>query len=155
VLGDNPLVESLVKLRAVIGQNFLPYAHACVSQLHNTVAGMPRIYIYRADNHIPDTSLEYSIGARSGAPFCGAWFEGYVQRGIPGHRRSEIPEAFNLSVIVTCSPMMSFRHNSISDDENRPNRWIGTSLTERLLCLVERGAHELFVSFFVHHSRHQ
>ena len=59
-------------------------------------------------------------------------------------------KAFNLSVIAAGSSMVSSRHDSIADDENRSNRRIRASLAERFLCLVERGAHELFVSFSIH-----
>jgi hypothetical protein len=37
-LGDNPLVESLINLCAVIGQNALSNADARISQLHNAFA---------------------------------------------------------------------------------------------------------------------
>src|SRR5215510_14877623 len=46
--------------------------------------------------------------------------------------------------------MMSSRHDSIVDNENRSNRWIRASLTERFFCLVECRAHELLVSCSIH-----
>jgi hypothetical protein len=59
-------------------------------------------------------------------------------------------EAFNLSVIAPGSSMVSSRHDSVADNENRANRGVRASLTKRLLCLFERSAHELFVSFSIH-----
>jgi hypothetical protein len=72
--GDNPLVESLVNLCTVVGQNALSYSDARVSQLHNAFAGVTRIYVNRADNDVADSRLKYRIGARSGASFCGTRF---------------------------------------------------------------------------------
>jgi hypothetical protein len=59
-------------------------------------------------------------------------------------------KAFNLSVIAAGPSMMSSRHDPVTDDKNRANRGIRASLTERLLCLVERHPHELFVSCSIH-----
>src|SRR5262249_15917425 len=147
---DNPLIERLVNLHAVVSQNALSYADACISQLLNALAGMPRIYVDRTDNHVPDTSLEYCICAGSSASLCRAWFQRDVKRGMNRHRRGQITEAFNLSVIAARPSMMSSGHDSIADDQDRSNRRIRAGLTERLLCLVERGAHKLFVSFSIH-----
>jgi hypothetical protein len=36
--GNNPLVESLINLRAVIGQNALSYPDTRILQLHNALA---------------------------------------------------------------------------------------------------------------------
>ena len=46
--------------------------------------------------------------------------------------------------------MVSSRHDSVTDDENRANRRIRARLAERLPCLVKRGTHELFVWFSIH-----
>ena len=64
--------------------------------------------------------------------------------------RSEIVEAFNLGVIAAGPAMVSSRHDSVADDQNRSNGGIRASLPERFLCLAERGAHELFVSCSIH-----
>jgi hypothetical protein len=147
---DNPFVKSLVNLRALIGQNAVSYSDPRVSQLHNPFARVTRIYINRTDNHISDSRLKYRMCARTGASFCGARFQSNVKRGSSRHRRGEIAEAFNLGVLAAGPSMMSSRHDPVTDDENRANRGVRASLTERLLCLVERGTHELFVSFSIH-----
>jgi hypothetical protein len=152
---DNPLVESLVNLRAVFGQNALSYTHARVSQLHNTLAGMTRIYINRPDNHVSDSRLKYRVCARSSASFCGAGFQSNVKSRPSGHRRTEIAKALNLSVIAARSSMMSPRHDSVADDERRAHDGIRASLTKRFLCFVDRRAHELFVSSSIHRFEDQ
>jgi hypothetical protein len=69
---------------------------------------------------------------------------------MSGNRRAKIAETLNLSVIATCSSMMSFRHNLIINDKNRSDYGVRASLTERLLCFLECHAHELFVSSSIH-----
>src|SRR5437867_10534004 len=69
---------------------------------------------------------------------------------MSGNRRAEIAETLNLSVIATCSSMMSFRYNLIINDKNRSDCGVRASLTERLLCFLECDAHELFVSSSIH-----
>src|SRR6516164_7949839 len=69
---------------------------------------------------------------------------------MSGNRRAQIAETLNLSVIVTSSSMISFRHNLIINDKNRPDCGVRASLTERLLCFLECYAHELFVSSSIH-----
>jgi hypothetical protein len=147
---DNPLVESLIKLRAVIGQN--PFAHSCarISQLHNALAGVSRIYVHRANNYVSDSSLEYRICARSGASFCGARFQSNVERRASRNRSTEIAETFNLGMIAARSSMVPLCHDSVADDEDCAHRGIWARLTERLPRLIERRAHELFVSFSIH-----
>jgi len=137
-------------LRAVIGQNAVSYSDARVSQLHNPIARVARIYVNRADNHVSDSSLNYRICAASSASFCGAWLKSNIKRSARRHSPGEIAEAFNLSVIAAGPSMVSSRHNPVVDDENRANRGIRASLTKRLLCLLERSAHELFVSSSIH-----
>jgi hypothetical protein len=109
-----------------------------------------RIYVNRADNDVFDSRLKYRICAWSSASFCGARFQRNVKRGPGGQRRAEIAKAFNLSVIAAGSPVMSSRHDSIADDENRSNRGIRASVTERFLCFGKRRAHELFISCSIH-----
>jgi hypothetical protein len=111
---------------------------------------MPWIHVNRADNHVSDSSLEYRICARSGASFCGARFQGNVKRCTDGHGCAEIAEAFNLSVIVARSSMMSLCHDSVADDENCAHRGIRAGPAKRSFCFFQRGAHELFVSFGLH-----
>jgi len=135
-LGDDPLIESLVNLGAVVGQNTLSYAHARVSQLHNTVAAVTRIHVNRADNHISDSSLEYRVYARTSASFCGARLESHVQRRASRRRCTEMADAFNLSVIAARCSMMSFCYDSVVNDQNRSDCWIRARLTQRLLCFV-------------------
>jgi hypothetical protein len=143
---DNPFVESLVNLRALIGQNVVSYSDARISQLHNPFARVARIYINRADNHVFDSRLKYCICARTSASFCGARFQRDVKRGLGGHGRGEVAKAFNLSVIMARFSMMSFCNDSIVNDEDRSNSGIGAGLAEPLPGLVERRAHELFVA---------
>jgi hypothetical protein len=150
---DNPPVKSLVNLCAVIGQNALSYSDAGISQLNDALAGVARIYISCAYNYVSDSSFEYGSCTRSGASFCGARFQRNVKGGPGGQWRTEIAKAFNLRVIAAGSSMMSPRHNSIADDENRSNCGIRASLTERFLCLVKCRAHELFVSCSIHRFR--
>jgi hypothetical protein len=150
VSSDNPFVKSLVNLRAIIGQNPLSHAHARIPQLHNTVAGVTRIYINRADNHVSDSSLEYGICARTSASPCGTRLQSDIKRGASRHPCAKIAEAFNLGMIAARSSMMALRHDSIVDDEDRANRGIRAGLTKRFLCFVECRAHELFVSFSIH-----
>jgi hypothetical protein len=137
-------------LRTLIGQNALSYADARISQLHNALARVTRIHVNRTDNHVSDSGLEYRICTRSSASFCGARFQRNVKRRPGGHRRGEIAEAFNLSMITTRSPMMSFCDNSIVNDKHCSDRGIGARLTECLPGLVERRAHKLYVSFSIH-----
>ena len=62
--------------------------------------------------------------AGSSATFCGAWLQRNVKRGPGGHRRSEMAEAFNLSVIAARSPVVSFCDDSIVNDKNcQPRDW--------------------------------
>jgi hypothetical protein len=126
--GDNPLVERLVNLRAIIGQNAFSYADARISQLHNALAGVTRIYVSRTDNNVSNTSFEYCICAWSSASLCGARFECDVERRTLGHGRCKTAEAFNLSVIAAGSSMMAFRHDPIADNENRADRGIRAGL---------------------------
>jgi hypothetical protein len=109
-----------------------------------------RIYVNRADNHVSDARLKYRIRARGGASFCGARFQSNVKRRPSGHGRGKITEAFNLSVIAARSSMMSSCHDLVVDNEDRAHGWIRAGLTKRLLCLVERRTHELFVSSSIH-----
>src|SRR4029077_6993266 len=111
---------------------------------------MTRIYVNRADNDVSDSRLKYRICAWESASFCGARFQRNVKRGPGGQWRTEIAKAFNLSVLAADSPMTSSRDDSIANNENRANRGIRASQTERFLCLVECRAHELFVSCSIH-----
>jgi hypothetical protein len=133
---DNPLVESLIKPHAVLGQNALSHIHTRISQLHDAFAGVPRVYINRADNYVFNASADYRICAGSSAPCCRARLQSNEQRGARGHGRTEIAETLNLSVIATRFPMVSFRYYSIVDDQNSSNSWIRARLTERLFCLL-------------------
>jgi hypothetical protein len=109
-----------------------------------------RIYVNRANHDVSDSRLEYRICARSSASFCGARFQRNVKRGSGGQWRTKIAKAFNLSVIAAGPAMMSSRHDSIADDQNRANGGIRAGLTERFLCLAKRCAHEPFVSCSIH-----
>jgi hypothetical protein len=143
---DNPFIESLVNLRALIAQNVFSHFDARVAQLHDTFAGVARIYVTRADHYAFDSRLDYRICACSGAPCRGAWLQSNVQRGASRYTRTEITKALNLSVIAPRFPMMPFRYYSIVNDQNRSDRWIWTGLAERFFCLVQCSAHEFFVS---------
>src|SRR5204863_9144173 len=110
---DNPFVKSLVKLRAFVSQNTLSHSGARISQLHDTFAGVARIHVPCADNYASHSGPQYCVSAGSSAPGGGTRFQSNVQRGPSRHRRGEIAEALNLSVIAPRSPMMSFRHYSI------------------------------------------
>jgi hypothetical protein len=132
--GDNPLVESLVNLCTVVGQNALSYSDARVSQLHNAFAGVTRIYVNRADNNVSDSTLKYCIRAGSSAPSGGAWFQSDIKRSPRRNRRVEIAKTFNLSVRAPCFPMVTFRYNPIVNDQNRSDRGIRARPAEPLLC---------------------
>jgi hypothetical protein len=84
--------------------------------LLDTVAGMTRIYVNRADNDVSDSSLQYCLCAWTSTSGCGAGLKSYVQGRASRHTRSEIAKAFNLSVIATRSPVVPFGHDSIFDD---------------------------------------
>jgi hypothetical protein len=96
--------------------------------LHDAFAGVARIYVNRADNHVSNTSVEYRICARSSAPRSRARLERDVQRGARRRGRAKIAETLNLSVIATRFAMMSFRYYSIVYDQNRSNGWIRARL---------------------------
>jgi hypothetical protein len=53
-------------------------------------------------------------------------------------------------MIVTRLSMMPFRHDCVVNDEDGSDRWVRASLAERFLCLGQRYAHELFISFTIH-----
>jgi hypothetical protein len=147
---DDPLVEGLVKLRTLIGQNAFTHRDTGISQLHDAFAEVPRVYVSRADNYVSNTSVEYCIGARSSAPCGRTRLQSDVQRGACGHGRVEIAEALNLGMIATRFSMVAFRYYSIVYDQDRSNSRIRTRLAERLFCLVQGSAHELLVSFCRH-----
>jgi hypothetical protein len=130
--GDNPLIESLVDPRALIGQNALPYLHTRISQLRDTFAAVPRVHVNCADNHASNPSLEYRVCARRSTSSCGTRLQRDIKRGSRRHGRAETAEALNLSVIATCFPMMSLRYNSIINDEHCANYRIRARLAERL-----------------------
>jgi hypothetical protein len=134
--GDDPLVESLVEPGAIIGQNALPHLHTRISQLHDTFAAVPRVHVNCADNHVSNASLDYRICACSSAPSRGTRLQSNVERSARGHGRAEIAQTLNLGVIATRFPMMSLRHNSIINHENRSNSRVRTRLTNRFSCLV-------------------
>jgi len=113
---DNPLVESLVKPRAVLSQNALSHIHTRISQLHDTFAGVPRVYVNRADNYVFNASADYRICAGSSAPCCRARLQSNEQCGARRHGRTEIAETLNLSVIATRFPMMPSGYYSIVYD---------------------------------------
>jgi hypothetical protein len=133
---DDPLVESLVKPRALIGQYAFSHFDARISQLLDAFAGVARIYVSRADHHVFDSSFDYCVCARSSPPCRGARLQSNVQRGAPRHTRTEIAEAFNLSVIATRFPVVPSRYYSIVNDQNCSHSWIGASLAQRFFCLV-------------------
>jgi len=53
----DPLVESLINVRAFISQNALSDVHTRISQLCNALSRVTRIYVNRANNDIFDSSL--------------------------------------------------------------------------------------------------
>jgi hypothetical protein len=133
---DNPLVESLVELRAFIGQNALPHLHTGISQLRETVAAVPRVYVDCSDHHASNASLEYRVCARSSAPSRGTRFQRNVERASCRYGRTEIAQTLNFSVIAARLSMMSFRHYSIVNDEHCANCRVRARLAERLLGLA-------------------
>jgi hypothetical protein len=135
-LTGDPLVESLVKPRTLIGQEPFPHCDTCISQLHDALAGVPRIYVSRADDDVSNTSAEYCICARSSAPRGRTRLQGNVQHGPRRHRRTEIAKALDLSVIAARFSMVSFRYYPIVYDQNRSNSRIRACLAERLFRLV-------------------
>jgi hypothetical protein len=148
--GDNPLVKSLIKLRAVLCQNALSHIQTGIPQLHDAFAGVPRVYVNRADNYVFNASADYRICAGRSASRCRTRLQSNIQRSARRDGRTEIAEALNLSVIATRFAMVSFRHYSIVYHQNRSNSRIRARPAERLFCLVYRSAHELFVSFRSH-----
>src|SRR6266487_1219305 len=133
---DNPLIESLVNLRAFISQNSFPHSDVRISQLRDAFAGVTRVYVSRSDNHVSNPSAKYCICAWCCAPHGRTRLERNVQRGPRRHGRTEIAETLNLSVIATRFPMASFRYYSIVYDQNRSNSRIRACLPERLFCLL-------------------
>jgi hypothetical protein len=123
-------------LRTLIGQNALPHFDTCISQLHDAFAGVPRIYVSRADNDVSNTSFKYRICAWCSAARGRTRLQSNVQRGARRHGRAEIAEAFNLGVIATRSAMMALRPYSIINDQNRSNGGVGARLAERLFCFL-------------------
>src|SRR4030095_8513873 len=63
----NTFIESLLKARAVLGQDALSHFDACIAQPPDALAVMARIHVHRADYYCPDSSLDNRIGARSSA----------------------------------------------------------------------------------------
>jgi hypothetical protein len=104
--------------------------------LHDAFAGMPRVYVSRADNYLFNASAEYRVCARSSTPCGRTRFQSHVQRGACRHGRAEIAEALNLGVIATRFPVVPFRYYSIFYHQDRSNSRIRTRLAERLFCLV-------------------
>src|SRR5207237_2576272 len=121
---NDPLVERLVNLRAVIGQNAVSYCDPRISQFHNPFAGVTRIYVNRPNNHVSDSRLKYRICARSSASFCGARFQSNVKRSARRHSPGEIAEAFNFSVIAAGPSMVSSSLAQLAVDATRTNRGI-------------------------------
>jgi hypothetical protein len=115
VRSDDPLVESLVNLRAFISQNALSHVHTRISQSQNALSRVTRIYINRTDNDISNTGAEYRICARSSATNRGTRLQGDIQRAPRGHRCTEIAEALYLSVLAPRFPMAPFRYYAVVD----------------------------------------
>jgi hypothetical protein len=104
--------------------------------LNDAFAGVPRVYVSCAHNDVSDTSLDYRICAWSGAPRCRTRLQSNVQCGARGHRRTEIAEALNFSVIAARFLVVSFRYYPIVYDQNRSNSRIWARLAKRFFCLV-------------------
>jgi hypothetical protein len=134
--GDNPVVKSLIKLRAILCQNALSHIQTGISQLRDASAGVPRVYVNRADNYPSNASADYRICAWSSASRCRTRLQSNIQRSARRHGRTEIAEALNLSVIATRFAMMPFRYYSIVYDQNRSHSRIRARLAKRLSCLV-------------------
>jgi hypothetical protein len=134
--GDNPLVESLVEPRALIGQNALPHLDTRILQLRDTVAAVPRVHVNCADHDASNASLEYRVCAWSSAPGRGTWLQSNVERASCRYGRIEIAQTLNLSVIAARFSMMSFRDYSIVNDEHCANCRVRARLAERLLGLA-------------------
>src|SRR5438876_6154340 len=60
---DNPFVESLINLCALISQNAVSYSDPRVSQLHNPFAGVAWFYVIRTDYIVSNLCLTYGICA--------------------------------------------------------------------------------------------
>jgi hypothetical protein len=113
---DNPFIESLVNLRALIAQNVFSHFDARIAQLLDAFAGVARIYVTRADNYAFDSSLDYRVCAWSSAPGRGARLQSNVQCSASRHTRTEITKALNLGVIATRCAMTTFGYYSIVND---------------------------------------
>jgi hypothetical protein len=90
---------------------------------------MARIHVHRADSYCPDSSLENRIGARSGAPNCGTGLKRNVKRCASGRFSAEVTETLDLSVFMTSSPVMSFCHYPIVNNQQCADGGIGARLT--------------------------
>jgi hypothetical protein len=134
--GDDPFVERFVKPRALFRQNPIPHSDACVSQFDDTSAGVPRVYVSRADNYVFNTGADYRICAGGSASRGRARLQRDIQRGARWHGRTEIAQTLNLSVIAPRFPMVSFRYYSIVDDQHRSYSWIWARQAVRLFRLV-------------------
>src|SRR5205823_6367992 len=110
---DDPFVESFVKSHALLRQNPIPHSDACISQLDDTSAGMPRIRVYRACDDVFNSSLDYRISARRSTPGCRTRLQSHVKRSLSGNRRAEIAQTVNLTMSAACLPMMSFSDYTI------------------------------------------
>jgi hypothetical protein len=147
---DNPLVENLIESRAIFRQNTLSHFHTRFSQLDDASAGVPRVYVNRADDDVFDSCGEYRTCAWSSAPRGRARLQSNVQRRLRWHGRTEISETLDFRMIAPSFPMVSFGYHSIVYDQHRSHSRIRAGLAKRLFCLAQRSTHELFVSLCRH-----
>src|SRR4029077_21068243 len=127
---NNPLVKSLIKLRAILWQNALSHIQTGISQLRDASAEVPRVYVNCADNHLSNASADYRICAWSSAPRGRTRLQSNVQRSARRHGPTEIAETLNLSVIATRSPMVPFRYYTVVYDQNRSHSRIRAGLAK-------------------------
>src|SRR5882724_8280644 len=65
--GGDPLVEALVQSGASIRENAFPHCDTSLAQLRDAFAGVPRVYVNRADNKVSNAGPEYRLCTWSSA----------------------------------------------------------------------------------------
>jgi hypothetical protein len=147
---NNPFVESLVKSRAVVGQDGIAYFDARISKLRNASPTVTRICVHRADNNVLYTGPDDRGRAGGRATNRGTGFQSNVERGASGHVGGKVAEALDLSMFMACSSMVAPCHNPIVNRKDRTDGRIGTRLSLCFFRFVQRGTHKPLVSLCPH-----
>ena len=131
--GDNPFVEALVKMRALLSQNPIAYMDTGISQLRNASPRMTRIHIRRSGDDIFYAGLHNCIRAWACAPERGAGFQRDVEYRASGYFGAECAQALDLSMFVARPSMMAFCNDPIGNHQNCADSWIRTGLPDPFL----------------------